>query len=110
MDLQKPWQRDIAYLAPQTLHARKYHEPTLTAISVTRDLPGEQPEDLTHLSDSQGPGGNSHCNPRHIQDCVRNPISHTPKTRRANRTPHRRERCYAAARTLFVLSSFRPNL
>jgi hypothetical protein len=54
---------------------------------VTRDLPEGQHGDLTHLSDSQGPGGNSHCNPRHTQDCVRNHMSHTFKMRRTKSYP-----------------------
>jgi hypothetical protein len=109
MDLQISWQQDIAYLGLQTLHVQKYHEPILTAIRVTRDLPGEQLEDLKHLSDSQGLGGNNHCNPRHTQDCVRNVMSHTSNTRRANRTHLSRGRCYAAVRKRFAQSSFRPN-
>ena len=108
MDRQTPWRRDIAYVALQTSY-EDIMSPHARGEGATCDLPGEQPEELTHLSDSQGRGGNSHCNPKHIQDCVMNVISHTSKMRRAGRTRPRRVRCCAAARKRFVRSSFRPN-
>ena len=58
----------------------------LEVTRAARDLPEEQAVDLIHLSDSQDPSGNNHCNPRHTQGCIRNPMSHTSKMRRAK--PH----------------------